>query len=233
MNATSAVISDGILWATTPLFAAAHLWSWHPLWAAGIWTAYGIGALLPQGEALLSKMADSPVQHNFNPLQSRICGLKYGSVIFEVPTNNSKDRMTSVLVTSTVSTSDPNYTARAGEHDRFTSVVTVNATKINDQSTPVSTSQWRAPGGPNNLYLPRAPSNPSSSGSLIREVSPQFPSSLPVSSKDRAFKGSSYTPSFSPVSSTTRLSTGLGLGVYGDQLQWSSTSSQILPNSEG
>jgi len=132
MNATFGVISDGVLWATTPLFTAAHLWSWHPLWAAGIWTAYGISALFPHSEALLSRMTDSPFYHNPNPLHSPICGLRYESVMFDVPTNGSKNTMTSVLLTSIASMFDSESATRPSEHDTLTSVTNVEATSIDD-----------------------------------------------------------------------------------------------------
>ena len=53
------------LWVSTPLLAAAPLWSWHPLWAAGIWTAYGIGAFLIDDSAVF------PPSHSLrHPLSS-------------------------------------------------------------------------------------------------------------------------------------------------------------------
>jgi hypothetical protein len=145
MDATPAIISDGVLWATTPLFAAAHLWPWHPLWAAGIWTAYAISAFFPQGEALLSKMTDSPLQYNFNPMYSQICGLKPGSVIFEVPTNSSKNQTTKVSITPTAPTSNFEHTTQPAQQDKLTSIITANATRNHTQPALVPASRWSSP----------------------------------------------------------------------------------------
>jgi hypothetical protein len=214
MNATSAVISDGALWATTPLFAAAHLWSWHPLWAAGIWTAYGISALFPQGEALLGQMTDSPLHYNLNPLHSRICGLKYGSVIFEVPANSSKNRMAGVLVTPVALSADSKHTAQPGEQDKSTSIITFNAARTNDQPALVPTSQWRASRDSKSHGVFSVPSNSDSFARRTHEIPPQMPFALPVLNKDRSSDRLSLALSSSPSSRTAQHLTGSGLGMY-------------------
>ena len=214
MNATTGVIGDGVLWANTPLFAAAHLWSWHPLWAAGIWTAYGIIALFPQGEALLSKMANSPVHYNPNPLHSPMCGLQYGSVVFDVPTNSSKNQVTSVFATPVASTSDSEYTTQPSQQDKSSSVVTVNTTRLNNQPALVPTSHWNGPDKSNSHSGASVISSPGSAASFMQEVRLQIPSSLLVSGNDQNSRRSSHTPSFSTSSRTTQSSTAPGLGLY-------------------
>lgn len=65
MDAVPAINSGAALWLSTPLLAAAQLWTGHPLWAAGIWALYGISALVPQGETILAPINESPFYANF------------------------------------------------------------------------------------------------------------------------------------------------------------------------
>ncbi|KAF3049944.1 hypothetical protein E8E11_010169 [Didymella keratinophila] len=168
MNATSGVISDGVLWASTPLFAAAHFWSWHPLWAAGIWTAYGTSALFPQGEALLSRMSYSPFYYNLNLLHSPICGLKCGSMMLDVPTNSGKNTKTSVWLTSIASTFDSEFTTRPSEHDTLTAVTNVEATSNDDHPALIPTGHWNALGSEESQADVSVSSSPGIADNLAR-----------------------------------------------------------------
>lgn len=140
MDAAPAIISDGTLWVTTPLLAAAHIWSGHPLLAAGIWTAYGISALFPQGEALLRPLVESPLHYNFNSLHSPLCGRSPDSVIYEAPTYNTRDKITSVPTTPTASTSESGSTTQSTLHNKLISVTTVNATRTDGEPALIPTS---------------------------------------------------------------------------------------------
>lgn len=132
MNTTSAIVSEGVLWATTPLFAAAHLWSWHPVWAAGIWTAYGISALFPQGEALLRNMAHSPLHCNFNPVHSPT--FEHESVSREIPAHSGKDQVSSVLSTPTLPTNKFEITTQSAQQNTPTPTLPTNKFEITSQS---------------------------------------------------------------------------------------------------
>lgn len=211
MNATSAVINDGVLWASAPIFFAAHLWPWHPLWAAAIWTAYGMSTLFTQGEALLSQMADSPLHYSFNPLHSRLCGLKYGSVILEMPTNSTNNQMIRVLVTHVASTSDLEYTTHAGGQDKSTSVVMVNAVRVDDKPGPLSTTQWSASDDIEGHSDFSVLSISDSSASLVHEATPLIQSSSPALGQSHSSKRSSLTSSPSPSSVIVQPLTGTGL----------------------
>lgn len=66
----SEATSGSALLLSTPILLTTHLWSWHPLLADGIWTACGIGALVPQFQHQLVAMTQSPF---YTKSESSLC----------------------------------------------------------------------------------------------------------------------------------------------------------------
>ncbi|KAH6642413.1 hypothetical protein C7974DRAFT_101872 [Boeremia exigua] len=124
MDAAPALTSEGALWASTPLLAAAQLWPWHPLWAAGIWTAYGACALTSQGEAWLKPLTLSPLNAKTHQLRTVYDPSGLGNATVRAPSRNSSNSVSSnsVLVTFTSATPGSETTDITTKDDGSTSV---------------------------------------------------------------------------------------------------------------
>ena len=196
MNTVPEITSAGAHWASTPLLAAAQLWSWHPLWAAGIWTVYGIGALVPQGQAWLKPLTESPLYAKLDPLNPA-CGTQgLRSVTVGTPAYN---KTTSILVTPTSTTSSPETARQSIKDDLSTPITTANATRISS---------------PPALVPANNPTSVSSSSSFTPTVTPQLSSSSPFLGNISGSIDSSNTSGFSMSTESTRPFAKSGLELF-------------------
>lgn len=125
MDSAPAVTSAGALFLSTPLLAAAQLWAWHPLWAAGIWTAYGIGALVPHGEAWLEPLTEAPFYARNKSLHPGRSSSDPMSIIIKNDQHNETTSITSptstlsgqVTVENVSPSTTVNYELIAKDHD--------------------------------------------------------------------------------------------------------------------
>lgn len=200
MNTTLPEVTSGTaLLVSTPLLLAAQLWSWHPLWAAGIWTVYGIGALIPPIQPQLKPMTETPFYVKYNS-QHLVCPTPSITITTTALDDSTIMTMASLHAsTSSITTKIPSTVPALGvtnfegwSHLSRINLVTPSVqpsryARISAPQSPIRSPELSMP----QIILPAAVSS-----SSIKVLSPSFVSGLELTAISRGERSTaSPTPS--------------------------------------